>query len=104
MIGLYHKKANDERLHDALSLRFTFAEGTITPATADLAAVPELRERTPLAQQLAAALANGTKTIPALAIELDAKEDTIDKTLRRHHGRFVQLPGDKPPFLWGLAR
>lgn len=104
VIGLYHKKANDERLHDALSLRFTFAEGTITPATADLAAVPELRERTPLAQQLAAALANGTKTIPALAIELDAKEDTIDKTLRRHHGRFVQLPGDKPPFLWGLAR
>ncbi len=102
VIGFYHKKANDERLHDALSLRFSFADGAITPGTADLAASPELQAKVPLVQQLTAALSNGAKSIPALALELDTKEPTIDKALRRHPGRFVQVPAEKPPFPWGL--
>jgi hypothetical protein len=104
VVGLYHKKANDERLHDALSLRFAFSGEAITPEKATIADTPELLERTPLAQQLTAALANGAKTIPALSTELDVRDDTIRKALERNVRLFVQLPGDRPPFRWGLVQ
>ena len=45
VLGLYHKKVNDGRLYDALSLRFAFAGDTITPGAATIAASPELLDR-----------------------------------------------------------
>lgn len=106
VMALYNAKTNRGRLHAPLALRAHFAPDAITLHPGTLADAPDLMARAPLSQQIRAALATGAKTIPALAAELDAKEDTIDKTLRRlrDRGVTVQLPGDKPPYPWGLAQ
>jgi hypothetical protein len=103
-LALYHRKVNRGRLHPPISLTFAFEPDRLIICGAHLGEAPDLLARAPLPQQLRAALSTGAKTIPALAVELDAKEDTIDKTLRRlrDRGVTVQLPGDKPPYLWGL--
>lgn len=110
-LAIYHRKANERRLHAPFGLRFIFSPEdtpadarTIRAEACSLGEVPDLAARAPLSEQLKAALSNGAKTIPGLALELDMKEDTIGKALRRHAKLFVQIPGEKPPFLWGLRR
>ncbi len=109
--AIFHRKANESRKHPPFGLRFILSPEDLPPAdkiirieACGLREAPDLLARAPLSQQLRAALSNGAKTIPGLAVELDAKEDTINKTLRRHPKLFIQLPGDKPPFQWGLVK
>jgi AAA domain-containing protein len=103
-VGLYHRKVNSGRLVSHPGLRFAFAPAQILLTSLDIAQEPDLVARAPLWQRLRAALVHGPKTIPVLALELGAKDDTIDKTLRRHRAVFVRLPGDKPPYSWGLVQ
>ena len=111
VLACYHRKANESRLHPPFGLRFTLSpedtpaeNKTIVVEACPLGEAPDLLARASLVQQLKAALSNGGKTIPALAVELDAKEDTLDKALRRHPTLFTQLPGEKSPYRWGLAQ
>jgi hypothetical protein len=107
VISFAHRKHNNTpRPEPPFCLRFrALPDGTTAVTCTDLTQAPDLLARAPLPQQLRAALANGAKTIPALALELDAKEDSVDKAVRRlsKAGVTVQLPGDKPPYLWGLV-
>jgi AAA domain len=103
-MGLFHRKINSGRLVSHAGVRFRFEADAIHLAALDIAQEPELVTRAALWQQLRAALAHGPKTIPDLARELAVKEDTIEKALKRRPAVFVQLPGAKPPHLWGLAR
>jgi hypothetical protein len=103
-MGLFHRKVNSGRLVSHAGLRFHFAADAIRLTPMDIAREPELIARASLWQRLRAALAPGAQTIPALAHTLDVKEDTIKKALSRHPLLFVQLPGDKPPYPWGLAQ
>ena len=109
--AIYHRKTNESRRHSPVTLRFILSpedlppeDKTIRVEACGLREAPDLNARAPLSQQLKAALSNGAKTISSLAIELGAKEDTIDKTLRRHPRIFVQLPGEKPPYRWGIVQ
>ena len=115
VLACYHRKANESRLHPPYSLRFTLpaevtppADRVILVAACALDESPDLqaRARTPLPLQIITALKNGAKSIPALATELEAKEDSIKKAVYRLRDRreVVQLPGDTPPFLWGLPK
>jgi AAA domain-containing protein len=111
VLAVYHNKANESRRRPPFGLRFILspeevppAEKIITVSACPLGETPDLLARAPLSQQLKAALSNGAKTFPALAVELDAKEDTLDKALRRHPALFTRLPGEKPPYFWGLTQ
>ena len=42
----------------------------------------------PMHVRLKSAMHDGLKTVAELAAELDAKPDTVKKTLSRHNGRF----------------
>src|SRR5207249_4599249 len=102
VLGLYHKKANDERLHDALSLRFAFAGDTITPGDATIAASPELLERDTLPRRIAARLSqDGDQTVEALARALGKPADIVRRTLNRNRRLFVPREGSDPQ-KWGL--
>jgi len=71
VLGLFHKKTNDERLHDAVSLRFAFVGDRITPLDAAIDACPELLERDTIPRRLAARLKQaGDQTVEALARDL----------------------------------
>jgi hypothetical protein len=102
VLGLYHKKANDERLHDALSLRFSFTADTITPHAAKIEASPELLERDTIPKRLAAALSkHGDQTVEALAHDLGKLPETVRRTLNRNKRLFVPREGTDPQ-TWGL--
>jgi hypothetical protein len=103
-MGLFHRKVNSGRRVSHPGLRFRFDPGAILLASMDIAHEPELVARAPLWQQLRGALVHGAKPIPALARELGAKENTIEKTLRRYPTMFVQLRGDTRPYPWRLAQ
>jgi hypothetical protein len=103
VLGLYHKKANDERLHDAMSLRFAFAGDTITPGDATIAASPDLLERDTTPRRLAAYLSqHGDQPVDALARALGKKADDVRRTLNRNKRVFVPREGTDPQ-TWGLA-
>lgn len=103
-MALFHRKVNSGRLVSHPGLRFCFDADSIRLTPLDITREPELVTRAPLWQRLRAALGAGALTVPALARHLDVKEDTIKKALRRHQTIFVQLPGDKPPYPWGLQQ
>jgi hypothetical protein len=105
-VALYHRKVNRGRLHSVIALTLAFEPDRLTIRAGKLAESPDLRARAPLTAQITTALSNGAKSISALATELDAKEDSVKKTVSRlrDRGAVVQIPGDKPPQLWGLAK
>jgi hypothetical protein len=103
VVGLYHKKANDERLHDAMSLRFAFSGDVITSLDATIEAAPELLERDTIPRRLAARLAQvGDQTVEELAHVLGKTADTVRRTLTRNKRLFAPRAGTDPQ-QWGLA-
>jgi hypothetical protein len=106
LVGLYHRKVNRGRLLPPRTLTIHFEPDCITFQRGALTDAPDLMARAPLSHQIRAALTNGAKTIPALAIELDAKDDSIKKTLHRlrERGAVVQLSAESGPAPWGLAQ
>jgi hypothetical protein len=99
-------KQNDGARLRPVGLRFEFSEDQIRVSPADLANVEGLAERLPMTTRIAGALRSGAFTVAELAASLDAKPDTVEKTLRRGEGtKFVRLT-DKVPgsvYRWGLV-
>lgn len=83
-VGLFHQKANTGALLRPVGLSVSFAvPGKTQVAPTDLAATSDLSSGLSLRQRLTHALQSGPRTIAELADDLDAKKDTIEKTLRR---------------------
>jgi hypothetical protein len=100
------RKANNlPRRPDPFALRFEPAEGAITIFPLDLAeTAPEIVAGVSLRYRVRLALANGPRTIEALATELDAPEDSIRRAMNRSRGvkgMFVAVPDTKPQ-RWAL--
>jgi hypothetical protein len=92
IVGMFHKKSNLSRLLPAVGFAFDFGDGTTTISRCDFAAEStELASRLPLWQRLQAALRRGPRTLAELSAELDAKPDTLDKSVRRKTGMFTRV-------------
>jgi hypothetical protein len=107
-VGVYHRKKNDGRKLRPLGLSVIFDEEnpSILFEETDLVDVPDLAARTPLSGRIRDALRAGSMTTRQLADDLDAKEDSIKKTLNRMRGQVVQIHGGKGRGNigeWGLA-
>jgi len=82
-VGLYHRKTNRGRLLPPFGLQFTFSETATTIQSTDVGQDAGLRERAGLPYSIKVALRAGARTVPQLAEELDAPEDSVRKTLNR---------------------
>jgi hypothetical protein len=108
LIGLYHRKTNRGRLLPPFGLQFTFDATATTITSTDVSQDSGLRERAGLTYSVKAALRAGARTVPQLAEELDAPEDSVRKTLGRLEkaGVVVRVADQKPApgraVLWGL--
>lgn len=91
IVGLYHQKANTGPLLHPVGLSVSFAPGKTSLAPADLADSSELSVGLSLRQRITAALRSGPKTIVALADELGAKKDSVEKALRRQKQTFTPV-------------
>jgi hypothetical protein len=101
-IGLFNKKANLGPLSPAVAFAVRFSDDRTAFTRVSVADVGELAASLPLWQRMKAALLHGPRTLAALAEELRAKLDTVDRTVRRKDGSFGRLassPGNRPRWL-----
>src|SRR5207249_2253974 len=81
--ALVNRKVNSGPKHPPYGLRFVFGPDTITPYPHDLGTSPSLTGGVSLAFRIRLALVNGRINADLLAEQLDAKEETVARTLRR---------------------
>jgi hypothetical protein len=101
-IGLINRKANIGPLQPTLAFRFGFGDRRITVEPVSAASVEALVDTLPLWARLKEALKTGPKTIAVLASELDAKPDSIEKTLKRKDRLFTRVPSSDGITRYGL--
>jgi hypothetical protein len=93
-LAAFCKKASTDRRPSPLAWSLSFADSRVRFQRADVRDVPELAGLVPLRGRLQHALATGPRLISDLAAELDAKADTVRRTLERSEGKsFVRVPG-----------
>ncbi len=106
-VGIYHRKSNDGRHAKPIGLSVVFEENrSIMFDHSELVDVPDLASRAPLAQRIRELLKRGAQTTSDLALDLDAKEDSVKKTLQRMDGVIQLRPGGGRGHSaeWGLAQ
>lgn len=107
-IGIYHRKSNDGRHARPMGASVIFGDdNSIIFEDTELNDVPDLAARAPLAQRIRALLKRGAMSTTDIADELDAKQDTVKRTLGRMEG-VVSLDahrggGRGNAASWGLA-
>ncbi|MBT9148199.1 MAG: hypothetical protein DDT32_01969 [Syntrophomonadaceae bacterium] len=102
-IGIYHRKSNSGRLQKPFSLEIAFFGGSdpaIIFSRSDIREVPGLVEGLTLQDQIAAVLRHGAMSVAEIASEIDAKQDSVRKTLGRYKQKFVIA--DTLGRKWGL--
>jgi len=92
-VALFHRKCNTGPLLSARGLRITFGGGRITIQPTDLAESDDFAGKLPLWQRMRGTLKQGPLTLVAMAGELDAKVDTLDRTVRRSPRLFTRVAG-----------
>lgn len=95
-VGLFNRKNNLGAVAPAAGFRFDFDADRIVVGPADIASESEFSARVPLWQRMAAELRGGPMTMAKLAEVLDAKMDTIKKTVERSKGRLFTRVTDHP--------
>lgn len=106
-VGLYHRKANDGEHSVPVGLSVTFMDtGAVVVRQTGLEEVPELAERMSLSARLRFLLRSGEKDTATLAQALDAKPDTVARTLDRAAWAMKVSGGGGRgnPTVWGIAK
>jgi len=97
--GLFHRKANEDRLISPIGLHFTFAENAIQVERQDVKGIEGFLEQLSLSQRILEILKEGAMTSSELNEILGTRRDTLRMTLNRLKGKgqVVKLPSEK----WG---
>ena len=105
-LGLFNRKANLGPRLPAVGFGVRFEADRTTFSRVDLADVSDLASKLSTYERITAALKRGPMTVAALADELDAKPDTVEKTIGRwvKKGRLIRLEANGgTPTRYGLA-
>jgi hypothetical protein len=105
-LGMFNRKNNLGPLLPAVGYEVSFRAGETTFARTSLADVAELADKLSTFERIVSALKAGPLTVSELADNLDAKLDTVEKTVKRHteKGRLIKLmAANGVPTRYGLA-
>ena len=92
-IAVFNRKANLGPIRPPFGLRLTFGQDRTSVHTLDVATVEDFAAKLPLWQRVRSALRGGPMTYAELATALDAKVDSVEKTVKRD-----MLRGDRRTF------
>jgi hypothetical protein len=92
-VGLFNRKHNLGRQVPALGFAITFSDAETTIRRTDLASIDDLAKTLPLWQRMRHAVARGPLTVAAIAAELNARVDTVDRTVRKYQKVFHRIDG-----------
>lgn len=104
MVAFHNRKSNLGKLRPAFGRRITFLEHETLIGECEVSENEEMARELPLWQRIQGALRTGPMTSSALADELDAKEDTIRKTVDRKKMVFMRVSSDDGMNRIGLVR
>jgi hypothetical protein len=90
-LGLFNRKANLDDLYPPVGLAVTFDRGRVTFAPTDLAQTAELVTGLSLRERIYSRVKRGPVTLAILAEELDARADSLDRTVRKHKSLFTRI-------------
>ena len=105
-LGLFNRKANLGPRLPAVGFGVRFEAERTTFSRVDLADVSDLASKLSTYERITAALKRGPMTVAALADELDAKADTVEKTIKRwvSKGQLIRLVANGgTPTRYGLV-
>jgi hypothetical protein len=99
-VGMFHRKANDDKLQHPLGVSIRFLPDATILSRADLGGIPGLAEHLPLSSRVEDTLRAGAQAIASVAQTVEKPENTVRAILSRLHarGRVVRLPDGR----WGL--
>ena len=100
LVGLYHTKANQTKLHSPFAVKVTHESEATYFERGNLLDSPELAKGAPLHERIAIELKAGSLTDKEIAEKLEKPESTIRVTLYRHSKLFIKLSAGK----WGLLQ
>ena len=92
-IAFYHRKANLGPLRPAVGFDITFDADRTHIRRGNVGDVAELAAGLPLWDRIRQAVRRGPQTLAALAEELNAKPDSLDRIVRRHKNLFTKITG-----------
>lgn len=93
-VGLFNKKANLGPLRPAVGFSIAFDAERTHFRRVNVASVEELAEALPLWQRIKHAVRHQPQTLAALAGELGANIESLDRTVRRKRELFTRVTGD----------
>jgi len=102
-LGLYQKKANLGMRAQPAGFQIYFGTDRTYFRRRDPADNPELAAKMTIKQQMVALLRQGAMRPEEIAEEIDAKKDTVDKTVRRNSEIFTVIEGGKVALLQKLT-
>jgi hypothetical protein len=102
-LGLFNRKANLGRLRPPVGFRVHFDEHRTTFTRENVADTPDLAGQLTVCERMKALLRRGAMTTDAIAEEIDAKTDTVNRTARRHKHLFVVIPDGRVALLESRA-
>jgi hypothetical protein len=90
-IGLFHRKSNLGPRQPAIAFDVTFQQDRTRIDRVNVSTVDELAASLPMWQRIKTALQGGPVTLAALAEDLGANVETIDRTIRRKSDLFTKV-------------
>lgn len=99
ILGLFPKKANLGQLPSPTGFKITFDTNRTYYVKADPADTPDLAEKMTIKQRMMRLLRGGALPVEQVAEDLEARPDTIQRTIRRHKNIFTVLDGGQVALL-----
>lgn len=99
-VGLFHRKANNSRLHAPIGLSVTFDERLIRIEGASIQ--PEWAGEVSLSKRITERLISGARSVKQLATELEAKPDIVRARLNQMRETTQLGKSEDGSGLWGL--
>jgi len=89
-VAFYNRKANLSRLQRPFGYQVCFEGERTTFKSYDVANSPDLAAKLTLKQQMESLLKSGPKSVDAIALEMNAKKESVQRTLNRHCPTFLK--------------
>jgi hypothetical protein len=91
-LGLFNRKNNLGELHQPVGLDVAFEHGRVLFTPTDLGNTTDLVTELPLWRRIKDTVKRQPLTLAAIADQLDAKTDSVERIIRRHKGVFTRVP------------
>jgi hypothetical protein len=98
-LGFFNRKANLGRLSAPTGFKITFTDDKTTFSRANPADTPDLAVSMSVRQRMEHLLRSGAMDLEAVAKEIDAKVETVERTVRRFKKLFTVIEGGKVALL-----